>query len=446
MKTTTFITAFFKPGTTYRSDTEYFDLFTILANTGVSIILFLDTNYSDKTFPANVRVIPIEPDTTFLPESPILPSDMHPTKDSAYYMCIQLNKLRVMNEALAYVDTPYIAWIDFGAFHMVKDVSHVTEILCRIESSSFRTDRILSPGSTSYDLSNVWTSPVWRLFGTFLVGHRSLFLSAYTRQMSLVMKNLPKLTWEVNYWAMMDDLFEVYPANHGDLIFTNLPLVPTYKGLYGRDRLSQAVKWHPESLTAKILHANFHHFIQLYDAVGRKHIHGWGSYLFNGLEYSYQLETLKKQEALFRVGQNATHLLEIGVYLGHSLLILLLSNPILRITCIDNDARYSPNAVEYLNRYFGNRITFHLGDATEILNTLPHNEYDAIHIDADHTHEAVRSHFVHSVPLAKKNAYIVFDDYEATQDLIDQFVNNKTLTMIEVPRCLWTNIVTKLNV
>jgi predicted O-methyltransferase YrrM len=155
---------------------------------------------------------------------------------------------------------------------------------------------------------------------------------------------------------------------------------------------------------------------------------------------------LKKQEALFKVGQKASHLLEIGVYLGHSLLILLVSNPTLRITCIDNDARYSPKAVEYLNQHFGNRITFHLGDASEVLKTLPSDEYDAIHIDADHTHEAVRSHFIHSLPLAKKNALIVFDDYEATQSLIDKFIADKVLTIVDLPRCLWTNIVTQLNV
>ena len=969
MKSTTFVSAFFQPATSYRSDTDYFDLFDRLASTGVSILLFLDTHYSDKVFPSNVRVIPTSLDTSFLPESPVLPSQMHPVKDSAHYMCIQLNKLRVMKEALVYVDTPYLAWIDFGAFHMVKHVTRVTEILRTLETTSFRTDRIISPGSATYTLSDVWTRPVWRLFGTFWVGHRSLIASAYERQMTLVHANLPRITWEVNYWAMMDDMFHVYPADHDDSIFTNLPipkttlvtsyfdiskledaspsvrsidfykdhaiplleidapmvvfcdtnthlmiktirgirpttyivksiqdydlyshlypivkrnykslnprtspsyflvttfkyialylaslknpyqtghfawvdfggshilkefhriidiinsphpkiavtyihyrdpkqlihnletkicdpstciastcitaeasyipnlylsileqcskqvirgiahadeqllnyvfvdhpewftvrfgdytsilqnyfkvitsheaihsyfitnalstnkalalqairecgkftltfpndqnvrvafptlddecvkfpykepgfrsivshfistgvidrsrdildvgawkgdnaipwsmqidghvyaidpsqencqyidtiarfnslencfsvrtaisdrvetlytnghidhcsfhynafnnyiplsqgeghtqttattldilfstekigfihldvegmeykaicgalelikrcrpvvayevhttidervddiarlfislnyevrmidevlencrpdcrnciaipsetpfttngipLVPAYKSLYGRDKLSNAVQWHKDCVTAKVLHDNFHHFIQLYDAVGREHIHGWGSYLFNGLEYSYQLETLKKQEALFRVGQKVSHLLEIGVYLGHSLLILLLSNPTLRITCIDNDARYSPKAVEYLNQHFGNRITFHLGDATEVLKTLPYHEYDAIHIDADHTQEAVRSHFLHSLPLAKKNAYIVFDDYEATQSLIDQFVFDKTLSVIELPRCLWTNIVTQLNV
>jgi hypothetical protein len=439
MKTTTFVTAFFKPATSYRNEADYFTLFNRLANTGISILLFLDTTYTDKVFPPNVRVIPIDLDTSFLPETPVLPSHMHPIKDNAQYMCIQLNKFRVMNEALAYTETPYLAWIDFGVFHMIQDENRVMKMLHTIERSTFRRDRIVSPGSKKTDLTDVWTHPVWRLFGTFWVGHRTLIPLAYIRQLSLVMENLPKLTWEINYWAMMDEFFDIYPSGHDDSIFTNIPL-------YGELELLKAIEWHKDCLTARVLHNHFHHFIQLYDAVGRGHIHGWGSYLFDGLKYSYQLQTLKKQEALFRVGQKASHLLEIGVYLGHSLLILLISNPTLRITCIDNDARYSPKAVEYLNQYFGNRITFHLGDASEVLKTLPFDEYDAIHIDADHTHEAVRSHFVHSLPLAKKNALVIFDDYEATQSLIDKFITDKVLTIVELPKCLWTNIVTQLNV
>ena len=96
MKTTTFVTAFFKPATSYRSETSYFDLFDRLAATGVSILLFLDTTYTDKVFPSNVRVIPIDLDTSFIPETPILPSQMHPVKDNAQYMCIQLNKFRII--------------------------------------------------------------------------------------------------------------------------------------------------------------------------------------------------------------------------------------------------------------------------------------------------------------------------------------------------------------
>ena len=43
-----------------------------------------------------------------------------------------------------------------------------------------------------------------------------------------------------------------------------------------------------------------------------------------------------------------------------------------------------------------------------------------------------------------KNAYIIFDDYEAVKQCIDTWINENTLEHIETPGCLWTNIITKL--
>jgi len=217
----------------------------------------------------------------------------------------------------------------------------------------------------------------------------------------------------------------------------------TYK-MYGKEILQEAVYHHPESIPAKVLLENFHHFEAIYDVLKGEWIDGWGSYMFNGLEYVYQRETLKKQEALFRVGEQSNNILEVGVYVGHSLLILLTSNPNLRITCIDNDERYAPKVVEYLNRHFNNRVTFILGDAVMIMKTLPSNAYDMIHIDADHVIPAVTAQFGEAYRLAAPNAYIVFDDYEALRPAIDGWIISGQLTHVTTPWCLWTNIVTKI--
>jgi hypothetical protein len=214
--------------------------------------------------------------------------------------------------------------------------------------------------------------------------------------------------------------------------------------MFGREILESAVRHHPNSEAARSLLTNFHHFEAIHKVLEGQWIHGWGSYLFNGKTYRYQRETLKKQEALFRVGKASSHILEVGVYIGHSLLILLISNPNLKITCIDIDDRYSPKVVDYLNEHFGNRITFHLGDAVGIMKKMDNNSFDAVHIDADHTLPAVTAQFLAALPLAKLGAYIVFDDYEALRKAIDTWINIKILDRIETPWCLWTNIVTKL--
>ena len=218
---------------------------------------------------------------------------------------------------------------------------------------------------------------------------------------------------------------------------------------YGRGILELAVKNHPESETAQVLLANFHHFIGIYKAVEKKFWQGCGSYMFNGQQYIYQRETLKKQEALFNAGknENVKRVLEIGVYLGHSLLILLCSNPNLIIDCIDIDGQFSPKAVEYLNKHFGNRVNFMLGSANEKIPELYKNMdtgYNLIHIDADHYVHAVIEQFNLIKPLAVCGGYIIFDDYEAVRECIDNWIKEGILEHIFTPWCLWTNIVTKL--
>lgn len=204
---------------------------------------------------------------------------------------------------------------------------------------------------------------------------------------------------------------------------------------YGRSQLNG----HTTEYTM-CLQANFHHFI----ALGSRFHGGCGSYMFDGQRYMYQMDTLAKQEALYAVGKASTRVLEVGVYLGHSLLILLMSNPNLTITCIDNDASFSPRAVEYLNVHFGNRVTFHLGHSAEIL-ARDLGTFDCIHIDADHRPEPVSREFALARRLAAPNATFVFDDYEALRSLIDGWVKDGTLTHVTTPWCLWTNTITRLN-
>lgn len=196
----------------------------------------------------------------------------------------------------------------------------------------------------------------------------------------------------------------------------------------------------PSSEYAACLLANFHHFL----ALGPRFHAGCGSYLIDGRSYTYQVDTFKKQEALFKVGKAATSVLEVGVYLGHSLLILLLSNPTLRITCIDNDPTFTPAAVAYLNTHFGDRIQFHLGTSQSILPTITTGPFDCIHIDADHRVDAVRAEVALATPLAAPRAWMVFDDYEAIQPLIDGWVASGLLESVETPWCLWTNTITRL--
>lgn len=220
--TTTFVTAFFAPSTAYRSTDTYFEHFAKLANTGIPILLFLDTRYTDRTFPLNVSVIPMELDTSWLPIDVELPVGRNPQKDTHEYLCIQLQKLTLLNLARATTTTPFLAWIDFGVFHMVKEKEDAQDVLKYIAQCEFPRDKILAPGCWPAGQYEIWQSPVWRFCGSFLLGHRDLFEHAQHRQMELVFQSLPRITWEINYWTQMEDVFCVYKAYHDETLLARV--------------------------------------------------------------------------------------------------------------------------------------------------------------------------------------------------------------------------------
>lgn len=216
-----FITAFLRPKTEYRSTDVYFNEFEKLANTGIPILLFLDIVFLGKSFPPNVRIVPTTLDTSWVPPNIQLPAHRNPKKDTVDYFCVQLSKLKYLVEARKYTNDEFLAWIDFGAFHMFQDIPRCNQYLKTIAESTFPTDKILAPGcwsSGEYD----WNSVCWRFCGTFLIGHRDLFPKALERQTDLVISQIPKITWEVNYWSQMEDLFHVYNANHDDTLLSRV--------------------------------------------------------------------------------------------------------------------------------------------------------------------------------------------------------------------------------
>lgn len=215
MSTVTFVTMFIRPKTSYRSVDTYLQEFRKLESTGLPIALYLDPSMKDYTFAPNVRVTFMGLDTSWLPDSIELPANRNKNKDNSDYYCIQLTKLNCMKLARDITSTPYLAWIDFAAFHMFTRTDYCVHLLHHIARSTIPHTKILAPGCWSpgtYD----WNSVCWRFCGTFLIGHRDLFPCAYERQMELVRAFLPRLMWEVNYWAQMEDLFEVYAGDHNE--------------------------------------------------------------------------------------------------------------------------------------------------------------------------------------------------------------------------------------
>ena len=226
----TFVTAFFTPSSDYRTSETYFSMFENLAATNLPIILFLDEKLIGqaerfrKAYP-NVQIEPSTLDKSWLPPTEfVLPEKRNEKKDTVDYFFIQLSKLRHLSRASEMVTTSHLAWVDFGIFHMFPNVSRAQQLLQEISTMELPLNKVFSPSCWVYESSFpkfVRESTLWFHCGSFMVGDKTLFPDFYRRQNEIVAKNLPSLTWEVNYWAMMDG-FTPYRADHNETILSGL--------------------------------------------------------------------------------------------------------------------------------------------------------------------------------------------------------------------------------
>ena len=218
-RSVTFVTLLIRPTNGYRPLSAYLEHFSHLVATGLPIVAYVDESISLDPAP-NVTVVPLSRPTG-RPEVQLPPGRTLP-KDNEEYFWIQLEKLKCMVRAREITQTPYLAWIDFGAFHMFRDKPLATLALRRIATRTYPTTTIFAPscwGPGSYPL---WDRVCWRFCGTFLLGHRDLFPAAYAKQQALVDQHLPRLTWEVNYWCLMEEHFTLYSADHNERLLTEL--------------------------------------------------------------------------------------------------------------------------------------------------------------------------------------------------------------------------------
>jgi len=216
----TFVTAFRPVRSGLDSYIEKFDKY---ASLNIPIVLFLDKDcVLPKEYP-NVKVIQSTLDIDWIPNDVELPKQRNDTKDSREYLILMLHKMKYMNDALAHCETPYLAWIDFGISHIIRNPEITFKKLIELQSFSDPLTTILSPGCWGRNDKFVKDTVYWRFCGGFFLGPRHMFPIAYERQTLLVKQHLPALTWEVNYWAVMEDMFTWYSADHDDSMIMNIP-------------------------------------------------------------------------------------------------------------------------------------------------------------------------------------------------------------------------------
>lgn len=185
-----------------------------------------------------------------------------------------------------------------------------------------------------------------------------------------------------------------------------------------------------------------HIFYEIYQACGYKFLKGCGSYLFDGQNYQYLEAMYPKQELLYNSVKNVSNVLEIGTYMGHSLLIMLLANPNLKITCIDISEEYTLPSVTVLNKYFNNAITFIKNDSISFLQSTDQT-FDFFHVDGYHDNEYIKNEFN---LIKTKNSrsdnilQIIFDDKECLIPLQQEIMSNYNVINRYDPGCVWSNV------
>jgi len=204
----------------------------------------------------------------------------------------------------------------------------------------------------------------------------------------------------------------------------------------------QINKKYNTEFTNKLL-KNQHIFYKIYEECGFNFERPCGSYLFNGQEYSYCDLMYEKQELLYKTVKNTENVLEIGTYMGHSLLIMLLSNPSIKITCIDISDKYTLPAVNVLNKYFNNAITFIHSDSLTALTALKElkTKFDFFHIDGLHDNAYITNEFNLIKSLnSNKLLKVIFDDQDHLLDLQNEIRENYKVIKKITPNCSWNNV------
>ena len=177
-----------------------------------------------------------------------------------------------------------------------------------------------------------------------------------------------------------------------------------------------------------------HHFEQLYIVNKKKFIKGCGSYLFNGNKYSYDKSMYEKQKLLFEIAKTTNKVLEIGSYMGHSILIMLLANPKIHITAVDINDYFARPSLMYLQKQFPkSKINFIENDSTKVMGNLK-EKFDLFHIDGAHSHRVISKEFLFSINLRKKNELkILFDDVLSMPYLQSNILENFKIVKSFIP-------------
>lgn len=134
----------------------------------------------------------------------------------------------------------------------------------------------------------------------------------------------------------------------------------------------------------------------------------------------------------YRLNQIVMKFWKLVFNVGFSALLILLSNPEIRLTSVDIGVHlYTLPCFHQLKKDFGNRIQLLLGSSIVILPIIYH-QYDLIHIDGGNFDDCVKSDMIQSLRLSKPGSILIMDDYNFgnIRELWDNFCQEFHLTNV----------------
>lgn len=219
----TFVSAFLKTPNPKRSADTYLSLFDEMAATDLPFVVFTDTEFTSRP---NVTICPQTLKRTWAGCSTkgySLPEKSNPT-DTWEYLCVQNSKLEFLHKASLQSEASHFCWLDFGLLHIAKDKDRFRAKLKEIAGHGWPADIAMTPGCWSqgnYDGDSI----CWRFLGGFMLLGRERIAPLWRAHRKAILANAPKLSWEVNYWELMEKNgceLGWYFANHNDTILPSI--------------------------------------------------------------------------------------------------------------------------------------------------------------------------------------------------------------------------------
>lgn len=121
---------------------------------------------------------------------------------------------------------------------------------------------------------------------------------------------------------------------------------------------------------------------------------------------------------------NFNNVLEIGFNAGFSALLMLMSNPSIKLTCVDiNMHKYTKVCFDQIKKDFNN-IDIILDSSVNVLPKLKisNMKYDLIHIDGDHSVRGAKIDIDNSLEVSVSGSMLLIDDTNMAH--INGFVND----------------------